>query len=245
MMKQVARYGIGAAIAAAVLVSLFFLPAARWALLLVDWVRGAGAIGALVYAAVYVLATLFLLPGSVLTAGAGFAYGPLWGTLLVSPVSVLTATLAFGLGRSLARNWVSHRLERLPRFAAIDEAIGQNGFKIVFLLRLSPIFPFNLLNYVLGLTRVGLRDYVVGSLLGMLPGTFLYVYLGSLVTNASELLSGRREASGPWGQILYWGGLFATLLATALITRIARKALNQALAPHAPLEAVKPGGAPP
>ncbi len=228
-MTKGARYAIGVIVASGLLVGLLLLPVNHWALLLVEWIRDAGAVGVLVYALAYILATLLLLPGSILTAGAGFAYGPVGGTLLVSPVSVLAATLAFVLGRTLARNWVSRRIEQHPRFAAINEAIGESGFKIVFLLRLSPIFPFNLLNYALGLARVRLRDYVVASFLGMLPGTFLYVYLGSLVTSASELLSGKRPSAGAWGQVLYWGGLVATVFVTVLITRIARRALNRAL----------------
>jgi uncharacterized membrane protein YdjX (TVP38/TMEM64 family) len=222
-LSLLALLGIGAAV--------WLLPLDRWALHLVEWIRGAGALGVGVFALVYVLATLAFLPGSLLTAGAGFAYGPLWGTLLVSPVSVLAAGLAFALGRSALRGWVSRRLADHPRFAAIDEAMGQGGFKIVVLLRLSPIFPFNLLNYALGLTRVGFRDYMLASFLGMLPGTFLYVYLGSLVTSASELLSGARPPeAAPYKQALYWGGLVATLVATILITKISRTALERALA---------------
>jgi len=233
-MNKAARYGVGAFAAVGVLGILFFLRPGRWALLLVDWFREAGMAGAAVYALAYGAATLLLLPGSILTAGAGFAYGPVWGMLLVSPVSALAATLAFALGRSLARPWVQRRMERHPRFSAIDAAIGETGFKIVFLLRLSPIFPFNLLNYALGVTRVRLRDYIAASWLGMLPGTFLYVYLGSLVTNASELLSGSRPSAGGWSQVLYWGGLAATVLATVLITRIARGALARALERSSP-----------
>jgi uncharacterized membrane protein YdjX (TVP38/TMEM64 family) len=201
----------------------------QWALALVEWIRGAGVLGVVVYAFAYLGATLLLLPGSILTLAAGFVYGPIWGTLLVSPVSVLAATLAFVLGRGIARGWVARRIGGHPRFRAVDEAIGDSGFKIVLLLRLSPIVPFNLLNYGLGLTRVSLRDYVIASWLGMLPGTFLYVYLGSLVTSASELASGKRPSSGPWGQLLYWGGLVATLVLTVVITRIARRALAHAL----------------
>lgn len=228
-MTKTARYGLGVIVAAALVAGLLLLPVNHWALLLVEWIRDAGAVGVVVYTLAYILATVLLLPGSILTLGAGFAYGPVWGTVLVSPVSVVAATLAFVLGRTVARNWVSRRMEKNPRFAAINKAIGESGFKIVFLLRLSPIFPFNVLNYALGLTRVRLRDYVIASFFGMLPGTFLYVYLGSLVTSASELLSGKRPSAGPWGQVLYWGGLAATLLVTVLITRIARRALNRAL----------------
>lgn len=244
-MKKGTRYGAFALVAAGLVGLVLFLPINEWALLLVEWIRGAGALGVGVYALTYVAATLLLLPGSILTAGAGFAYGPLWGTLLASPVSVLASTLAFVLGRSVARTWVSRRMEKHPRFAAIDEAIGESGFKIVFLLRLSPIFPFNLLNYALGVTRVRLRDYVIASLLGMLPGTFLYVYLGSLVTNASELLSGKRPAAGIWGQVLYWGGLAATVLVTVVITRIARKALDRALQRKDPSTPLRPSEARP
>ncbi len=235
-MTKRAKYGFGILLAGGLLTALLFLPWSQWALLLVEWIRDAGLVGEAVYSLAYVGATLLLLPGSILTVGAGLAYGPLWGTLLVSPVSVLAATLAFLLGRGIARKRVARRIAQHPRFSAIDEAIGDSGFKIVLLLRLSPIFPFNLLNYALGLTRVSLRDYVVASSLGMLPGTFLYVYLGSLVTNASELLSGKRPAAGPWEHVLYWGGLGATLLVTVIITRIARQALNKALEPRARVE---------
>lgn len=234
---RVARYAFAVAVASGVLLGLLLLPWSQWALRLVEWIRGAGALGVGVYAFVYITATLLVLPGSILTLGAGFAYGPLLGTLLVSPVSVVAATLAFLLGRGVLREWIARRMDAYPRFKAIDEAVANNGFKIVLLLRLSPIFPFNLLNYALGLTRVSLRDYVVASVPGMLPGTFLYVYLGSLVTSATELVSGQRPAAGVWGQVLYWGGLAATLLVTILITKTARKALDNALERKPAIEA--------
>jgi uncharacterized membrane protein YdjX (TVP38/TMEM64 family) len=144
-------------------------------------------------------------------------------------VSVLAATTAFLLGRTIARDWVARRLGQDPRLAAIDAAVGQSGFKIVLLLRLSPLFPFNVLNYTLGLTRVRLRDFVLGSWIGMLPGTALYVYIGSLVTSASELASGARPSSGVAGRVLLVVGLVATLAVVVLVTRIARKALKHAL----------------
>jgi uncharacterized membrane protein YdjX (TVP38/TMEM64 family) len=233
-MRKTTKYGLSVIVVGALVAAFLLLPVNRWVLDLVEWIHAAGALGVVAYAIVYVLATIFLLPGALLTAGAGFAYGPAWGTVLVSPVSVLAATLAFVLGRSVAREWVARRMHAHPRFTAVDRAIGESGFKIVFLLRLSPIFPFNLLNYALGLTRVTLRDYVLASFLGMLPGTLLYVYLGSLVTSASELASGGRPSAGAWGQVLYWGGLVATLVVTLVITRIARRALRQALERQAP-----------
>ncbi len=207
----------------------YLLPLDGWVLSFVEAIRGAGAVGVAIFAIAYVAAAILLLPGSVLTAGAGFAYGPLWGTLLVSPVSVLAATLAFVLGRTVARGWIARRIAGSPRFTAVDEAVGESGFKIVLLLRLSPLLPFNLLNYALGLTRLSLRDYVVASALGMLPGTLLYVYLGSLVTSASELTAGGNRAAGAPRSILYWGGLSATLGATWLLTRSARRALARTI----------------
>jgi uncharacterized membrane protein YdjX (TVP38/TMEM64 family) len=197
---------------------------------LVTYVRGAGALGIALFAAAYVASAVALLPGAALTLAAGFVYGPLLGTVIVSPVSVVAATCAFLLGRTVARDWIGRRVADQPRFAAVDEAVGRQGFKIVALLRLSPLFPFNLLNYALGLTKVRLRDYVLASWLGMLPGTALYVYLGSLVTNVGDLLT--RPAAGsqpPAAQWLYWGGFAATLVVAVLVTHTARQALAQAL----------------
>lgn len=175
------------------------------------------------------MATLVFVPASMLTAGCGYLFGPLWGVVLMSPVGVLTATLAFLLGRTVLRSWVWRRLARCPRCAAVDEAIGKNGFKVVFLLRLTSVIPFAPLSYALGVSRVPLRDFVVASWLGMLPGTVLYVYLGSLVTGVRELLSGGHAAAEGWGTALYWGGLAGTVVAVAVIVRIARSALKNAI----------------
>ncbi|MCI0402939.1 MAG: TVP38/TMEM64 family protein [Acidobacteria bacterium] len=237
-MQKKTRNAILVLVAILALAAAYLLPLGQWALRLVEWVRGAGATGVVIYFLVYISATVLLLPGSILTLGAGFVYGPIFGTLFVSPASVLGATLAFLLGRSVARGWIAARVARNPKFAAIDEAVGRDGFKIVLLLRLSPVFPFSLLNYALGLTRVRLRDYVLASVIGMLPGTFLYVYLGSLITNAAQLVSGQRPQGGMAQQALFWGGLVATALVTALITRTARRALDTALAQNTRPEAL-------
>jgi uncharacterized membrane protein YdjX (TVP38/TMEM64 family) len=214
--------------AAAVVLVVVLLPAGEWMQRLVGWIQGAGAAGVAVFAAAYVAATVLLLPGSILTLGAGFAYGPLAGLLLVSPVSVMAATVAFLLGRTVARRWIAERVGRDARFAAIDAAIEREGLKIVLLLRLSPALPFNVLNYALGLTRVRLRDYVLGSFVGMLPGTLLYVYLGSLVTTAASLEVAGAPAT-PARQAIYWAGLGATAVVTLFMTRLARRALRTAL----------------
>jgi uncharacterized membrane protein YdjX (TVP38/TMEM64 family) len=239
MLTRSLRIGGAVAVVALAAAAAVLLPVTEWAARLVDWIRGAGPAGVAVYAAVYVLATVAMLPGSILTAGAGLAYGRWWGLLLVSPVSVGAATLAFLLGRTVARGWIARRTEADPRFRAVDAAIGRHGFKIVILLRLSPVFPFNVLNYALGLTRVSVRDYVLGSFLGMLPGTFLYVYLGSLVSDVAALSDGAAEASA-LRRVLSVVGLVATVAVTVYITRVARRALAAELSSTTDPVAVQP-----
>ncbi len=219
---------------AALVLALVLLPVNAWLLALIEAIRGAGLVGAALYVVAYVAATVVLAPASVLTLGAGFAYGPLSGTLLVLLSANLGALAAFLLGRTALRERVAQRVAGNPRFAAVDAAVAEQGFRIVLLLRLSPLIPFNLLNYALGLTRVRTRDYVLASLLGMVPGTLLYVYLGSLITSAAQLASGQRPDAGPYGRLFFWGGLAATVLATAVITRISKRALDSALRQASP-----------
>ena len=210
----------------ALAVGVALLPVGHWAIGLVERVRHAGAAGVAIFAATYLIAPLLLLPASILTLGAGFLYGPLWGTLLVSPLSVAAASIAFLLGRTLARRRIERRLAGNARFAAIDRAVGESGFRIVLLLRLSPVSPFSLLNYALGLTRVGFGTYLLASFLGMLPGTFLYVSLGSAATSAAQL---SRPGGGPAGRAAFWFGVVATIIVVGLLTRIARRELGRAL----------------
>ncbi|GIW44948.1 MAG: hypothetical protein KatS3mg077_2230 [Candidatus Binatia bacterium] len=191
---------------------------------LVEWIRHAGWMGLVVFIIVYVAATVLFVPGAILTLGAGFAYGVVLGSLAVLIAANLGAILAFWLGRTVARDWVAARVQSNPRFAAIDRAVGHEGFKIVLLTRLSPVFPFNLLNYAFGVTSVRASDYVIGSALGMFPGTVMYVYAGSLITSATQLASGQAPASQAQ-TAFYFFGFAATLVVTLYITRLARRAL--------------------
>ena len=193
---------------------------------LVEWLRRAGASGVFVYALAYAAAAICLLPGSILMMGAGVAYGPIWGTLIASPVSALAATAAFLVGRTVARRRVAAWAARDPRFAAIDAAVGTQGLKLVILVRLSPLIPFNVLNYALGLTRVRTRDYALGSLIGMLPVTFLYVYAGALAGDLA--LASRGGAGQPARMLVSALGLAATLAVTIYLTRLAKRALAEA-----------------
>src|SRR5262245_46574402 len=158
------------------------LPVNEWLLAFVGWIRGAGLAGMAVFVLAYIVACILLLPGLILTLGAGFAYGVAVGVPLVWVSANLGAAVAFLLGRTLARDRIASRVAGNPKFAAIDRAVGREGLKIVPLTRLSPAFPSNLLNYAYGLTQVTFRDYLVGSLVGTTPGTPMYVYPCSLIT---------------------------------------------------------------
>ncbi|HLK11922.1 MAG TPA: FAD-containing oxidoreductase [Candidatus Binatia bacterium] len=204
-------------------------------------IRSAGWLGVLAFGTAYVLACVLVLPGAILTLGAGFVYGVAVGTPVVWVAANAGAVLAFLLGRTVARGWITRRLAGNPRFAALDRAVGGAGFRIVLLTRLSPVLPFNLLNYAFGLTRVRLGDYVAGSMIGMLPGTLLYVYLGSLATSAGDLAAGR--TGGPLEEAVYFGGLVATVAAALTVARVARRALAAAAAAPARLPG-SPGGGP-
>ena len=205
------------------------LPLAGWIIGLADRARAAGSAGVLLFAAAYVISTVALLPGSLLTVAAGFAYGPVWGLLLASPASVAGATCAFLLGRTLLRGWAERTVGASDRMRAIDRAVGAEGFRIVLLLRLSPLFPFNVLNYALSLTTIPTGAYVLASFVGMLPATALFVYLGSLAPAAAQLASASSEGGGTARAVLYGVGLLATLAVTVLASRTAKRALESEL----------------
>jgi uncharacterized membrane protein YdjX (TVP38/TMEM64 family) len=190
-----------------------------------EWIKGLGPIGLGAYAGLYILACVFLIPGSILTLGAGAIYGVVVGSVLVSVSSTLGATAAFLVGRYFARNWVAKKIEGNTRFSVIDNAVADEGWKIVGLTRLSPIFSFNLLNYAYGLTRVSLREYVAASWVGMMPGTVMYVYLGSLAGNLASLGAKTDHAKTPGEWAMYGVWLVATILVTVYVTKIAKKAL--------------------
>jgi uncharacterized membrane protein YdjX (TVP38/TMEM64 family) len=188
------------------------------------WISGLGALGFLFFIALYVLACVFMLPGSILTLGAGVIFGVLKGAITVLIGATLGATCAFLVGRYLARSWVARRIAGNERFKAVDEAVGKEGWKIVMLTRLSPIFPFNVLNYAYGVTQISLRHYLFASGIGMIPGTVMYVYLGSLAGDLASLgTGGQNRTAFEWA--LYGIGLLATVAVTIFVTRVARKAL--------------------
>jgi uncharacterized membrane protein YdjX (TVP38/TMEM64 family) len=193
-----------------------------------EWIESLGAIGAIFFIGIYILATVAFLPGSILTLGAGVVFGVWLGAVYVFIGATLGATAAFLVGRYLARNWVAKKIADNENFSAIDRAVGKEGLKIVLLTRLSPIFPFNLLNYAFGLTGVSIQDYIIGSV-GMIPGTMMYVYIGSLAGNLALI----GTANQPTNPTLQWSirivGFIATVAVTLYITRIAKQALDRSV----------------
>jgi uncharacterized membrane protein YdjX (TVP38/TMEM64 family) len=198
---------------------------------LVSWARGAPALGVVAFVLAQVLAAIFLVPSWPLRVGAGFVYGAALGLAIAVPASFAATTAAFLLGRRVLRGRVAARAASDPQLAAIDDAIAAGGPWIVLLLRLSPLFPNEVVNYALGATRVRFREYALASLLGMLPLTAAYTWLGSLP--GALVTGGRPVATGAVGQVLWWGGLAATLGVAILGAVLARRALERTLGTRA------------
>ncbi len=189
-----------------------------------QWVSGLGMWGPVIFIIIYIAACILFFPAAILTLGAGAIFGVVEGSVIVSISATLGATAAFLVGRYLARDWVARKIEGNRKFQSIDEAVAREGWKIVGLTRLSPVFPFVLLNYAYGLTKVSLRDYFFASWIGMMPATVMYVYIGSLAGDLAKLgAGGRARTAGEW--ILYGVGFLATVAVTVFVTRIARRAL--------------------
>ena len=191
-----------------------------------DWIAGLGPWGSVTFIIIYILATILFIPGSLLTLGAGALFGVLWGSIYVSIGATIGAGGAFLVGRYLARGWVEKRIEGNNKFKVINEAVAREGWKIVGLTRLSPVFTFNFLNYAFGVTQVSFKDYFLPTWIGITPGTVLYVYIGSLAGSLASLgTEGRARTPAEW--TFYAVRLVATVIVTLYVTRIARKALEK------------------
>ena len=212
-------------LAAIILVAWVVIPMDRFPDLLA-WMETRGLQGAFVVGAIYVIATVAMIPGSLLTLGIGAVYGPGFGFAIVSPASVVGATLAFLLGRGIFSKSLEKRMEGNHRFHALRLAIEEEGLKVLFLVRLSPVFPYTLANYVFGLTRLKTSTYIIGSFLGMLPGTLMYVYLGAIAGDVATIARGGIEEGAFQVQVMKWVGLAATILLMVVVTRRAKRALS-------------------
>ena len=225
--RPVLKLIVLAAVVIGLLVAAKFLPVEQWLKSFNDWVSHMGVAGIFIFIGVYVGATVLLAPGLILTIGAGFAFGLWKGFLAVSAGATIGAALAFLVARFIARDKIEAVAKGNDKFRKIDNAIGKQGAKLVFLLRLSPVIPFNLSNYFYGLTGVKFWPYVLASWIGMMPGTFLYVYIGTAGKAAVSAAAGGEAMKHGWQ---YWTflsvGLSATIIVTIWVTKIARNALK-------------------
>lgn len=201
----------------------FLSPGSMQALL--SRVHAMGHWGPVLLAVIYILACVLVMPASILTLAAGFLFGIWKGYVVVAVGSVLGASSAFWIARTVGRDWVRQKFECYPKFSAIDRAVAKSGFKIVILTRLSPAFPFNLQNFAYGVTGVSFRDYFWATWIGMIPGTVMFVYLGSVMKSLADAFSGNIQG----GYALKLAGLAATIIVTVVVTREATQALKEAV----------------
>lgn len=205
----------------AVIAGVRLLPTAEWIAAVNAWVESLGAWGPLAYGVFYIAAALAFVPGSAITIGAGALFGLGLGTVVVSIASTTSAAIALPLARSLFRKRVQAFAAERKSFQAVDRAIEDGGWKIVGLLRLSPVVPFSALNYLLGLTNVRYVPAVLVSWIAMLPGTLLYVYFGAI---GRDVAGGKER--GPFEWALMIAGLVATLVVTVVLTRMAKSRMQ-------------------
>lgn len=223
-MKKYGKWIIVAGIVITLSILGAILPVKQWIREFIDWVRQLGPLGVIVFIIAYAIATVLFLPGWIFTVSAGLIYGIVGGTLIALCGAVIGASLAFLVARYLLRHNIEELTKKNPRFGAIDAAIGKNGWKIIGLLRLSPLIPFNLSNYFYGITSISFISYIAVSAIGMIPGTLLYAYLGAI---GQAGISGGVSQRSLWQYVLLGVGLLATIAVTILVSRIAKNALKK------------------
>jgi uncharacterized membrane protein YdjX (TVP38/TMEM64 family) len=234
--SAVVRIGFAAALVAAIVASLIYLPTPQYLKSSLEWIQGLGSLGLVLLVVLYAIVCLLLLPGSALSLAAGFMFGMVRGTIAASLGATLGATAAFLIARTMVRGWIEHRLTSHPKFRAIDRAVGEQGFKIVLLTRLCSLIPYDLTSYLFGLTNVPLGRYVLATWLGRLPEIVAWAYVGSIANSLADLTSG--EVPMPIAQGLFLGlGLVAMVAVAVVLGRVASKALREAVDNAEPQEA--------
>jgi uncharacterized membrane protein YdjX (TVP38/TMEM64 family) len=217
--KRLLRIGAGALLLAALVTAWYVLPLKEWIAAFQKWIDGLGAWGVVAFAAVYIIAVVLLVPASALTVAAGLVFG-VWGFPLVVAAATIGAGAAFLIARYLAKAKVKKFVEQRPKLKAVDQAVTEDGWKIVGLLRLSPLVPFNLQNYLFGVTEVGFYPYLAATFIGIMPGSLLYVFLGSLGHDSS----GKGAA---WKWSFFAVGTLATAITAVIITRKVKVKLSR------------------
>ena len=206
--------------------------------------------GAVLYPLLFAACNVLLLPGGVLAVGSGLFFGLWWGFFLNMAGNVAGAAVAFFLSRKVGRGWVANKFLDHPKWAALDAAIARDGWKIIFLSQVHPLFPTSLLNYLYGVTRIRFRTCLLWVALGQAPGLFLYAYLGTLAQHGLRIWQGKSHPQ-TWEYLAWIGGLLLTLAVTTALARLALRVLAEAgevekrMAPAAcelqPLDEVKQG----
>ncbi|XP_057524599.1 uncharacterized protein LOC130804235 [Amaranthus tricolor] len=223
---------------AAIVTACFTLPVEKILKDFLLWVElNLGNWGPLVLAVAYIPLTILAVPASVLTLGGGYLYGLLLGFIADSIGATLGATAAFLLGKTIGRPFVISKIKDYPKFRAVAIAIERSGFKIVLLLRLVPLLPFNMLNYLLSVTPVPLWEYVLASWLGMMPITLVLVYAGTTLKDLSDVTHGWRELS-PSRWVFLISSIVISVFLMVCVTKVAKDALEKALAENEKEESV-------
>ena len=197
-----------------------------WLEALVQQLAGLGGWGPVLFIGIYILAAITLAPAFLLTFSAGAVFGLWRGTLLTYIGAVLGASAVYALAAPLARSRVLGWIDRDPRVAATRRAVVKDSAWIMFLLRLSPLVPYNLLNYSLALSGVTFRDYLLASV-GMIPAIILYSYYGKVAGDVTRIAAGVVPARVMEYYVMLVVGLIATFTATHLISRAAKKAMAE------------------
>ena len=211
---------IGLAALAALLIGFRLLPLQEWITTFQNYVNNLGALGWFIFIIVYALTVFILVPGSFLTLAAGVVWG-LWGFPIVIAGAIIGSAISFLAARFWFFNWVQKKVQDYPKFQAVNDAIGEEGWKVVGLLRLSPALPFSLQNWFLGVTPVGFWPAQIATFFGIMPGTLLYVWIGSLGGQAA----GDGMSAAKW--VVGGLGLLATLVVTVVVTKKAQQKLKE------------------
>ena len=227
--RTVFRILVCAAFLAALVVASRFADLAGWLRASLAWIRDLGPWAPITFVLIYAVSCVLAIPASILTLGGGFIFGFGWGIAYVLAGAIAGAVAAFLVGRYLARDWVARKIEGHPKFKAIDDAIAREGWRIVLLARLAPIFPYAILNYGFALTRISIGHYTWATMVGVVPAMCAFVYFGSLATDLTNLNQGVKSAG--W---LKWAIGVMTIIVTVFLARIARRSLNRALGPQPP-----------
>jgi uncharacterized membrane protein YdjX (TVP38/TMEM64 family) len=210
---------------AGIIAAAFFLPVKQWMIIALEWAKDMGVWGPVIVACLYALGAVFFLPGSFMTMAAGFLFKVFWGSITVSVGSTIGACAAFMIARTFGRKWIASKIFKNSQFTAFDHAVKIHAFKVILLTRLSPAFPYNMLNYAFGLTKIEFWKYALGSWIGMIPPTIMYTYFGSGLRSLTEIAAGRPEKEG-LERLFFWSGLAVTIAATLFIANLARKTLK-------------------